>query len=152
MGMLGVKLFTTQMRYIARFSVGLFILFSFFNLLNSSYIFDNKVLGETLKRDPANSKARLQIARAQMTSGQEVEAQESLKTLLLFDPKNVYASDMLAKTLSRSQELKQDLGKTIVIVSKRPDYKAAWEKLSYLYEVIGDFDAARIAKEKAESI
>lgn len=135
-----------------RVLLGIFIA-SFF----ASYLFfqnnsNRQVLGESLKIDPANTKVRLQFARELLAQGKEAEARENLKTLLLFDPKNTYASDMLSDNLSNSKEIKMDLEATIEVTNKRPDYKAAWERLSNLYEILGDFENARVARERAADI
>ncbi|MBI3341631.1 hypothetical protein HY024_00750 [Candidatus Curtissbacteria bacterium] len=80
------------------------------------------------------------------------EAQETLLIVLQFEPKNIYANDLLAKLIATSQQTQKDILRVGVVTIKRPDYKAAWEKLANLYEITGDLENARIARETANGL
>lgn len=80
------------------------------------------------------------------------EAQEALLMVLQFEPSNVYANNLLAKVMAMSGETKADILKVGAVTIKRPDYKAAWEKLAILYEITGDTENARQARETANGL
>lgn len=84
--------------------------------------------------------------------GRYDKAQENLMTVLQFEPNNVYANELLAKVLIDSKQTDRDILKMTDVTGKRPDYKAAWTKLANLYEINGETDNARKAREIADKL
>ena len=52
----------------------------------------------------------------------------------------------------RLKYLSAELETTLGVLDARPDYRGAWERLSEIYLELGEWDLARQAKEKADSL
>lgn len=50
------------------------------------------------------------------------------------------------------QEIEDEIKKTQAVLTARPDYVAAWIRLSVLYEQIGESDLAEEARERAKNL
>jgi len=77
-------------------------------------------------------------------------AREKLQIALIINPKNSYAQkQLLIVNKLETPNIQEEIAKTQEILKIRPDYSAAWLRLSILYDQLGENDLAKEAKEKA---
>ena len=77
-------------------------------------------------------------------------AREELEIALTVSPKNTYAQkQLLIVNKLETPNIQEEIAKTQEILKTRPDYSAAWLRLSILYDQLGEKDLAKVAKEKA---
>jgi len=77
-------------------------------------------------------------------------AREELKIALTVSPKNTYAlKQLLIVNKLETPNIQKEIAKTQEILKTRPDYSAAWLRLSILYDQLGEKDLAKEAKDNA---
>ena len=83
--------------------------------------------------------------------GEQERAIEKLKAFLEIDPDNPYALRLI-RTLKVDDEyeIDQQISKTLEVLGERPDYAAAWLRLSMLYKQKGEDSQAQDALREAK--
>src|SRR3989344_4036768 len=77
-------------------------------------------------------------------------AREELQIALTVSPKNTYAlKQLLIVNKLETPNTQKEIAKTQEILKTRPDYSAAWLRLSILYDQLGEKDLAKEAKDNA---
>ena len=77
-------------------------------------------------------------------------AREELQMALIVSPQNTYAQkQLLIVNKLGTPNIQEEIAKTIEILKIRPDYSAAWLRLSVLYDQLGENDLEKEEKEKA---
>lgn len=77
-------------------------------------------------------------------------ARYELEAALAFDPQNTFAQKQLLSVNKLAiPNIQEEIAKTQEILKARPDYSAAWLRLSILYDQLGEKELAKVAKEKA---
>jgi len=80
-------------------------------------------------------------------------AREELQTALIINPKNSFAQkQLLTVNKLETPNIQEEISKTQEILKIRPDYSAAWLRLSVLYDQLGENNLAREAKENAQKL
>ena len=80
-------------------------------------------------------------------------AREELEMALTVNPKNTYAQkQFLIVNKLEIPNIQEEIAKTQEILKIRPDYGAAWLRLSVLYNQLGENNLAREAKENAQKL
>lgn len=60
--------------------------------------------------------------------------------------------DQVKGVKDENRVLSEEIDRTLKVVAMRPDYAAAWIKLSVLYEQVGDSENAKRALENAKRL
>src|SRR3989344_8095143 len=80
-------------------------------------------------------------------------AREELQIALIINPKNSFAQkQLLTVNKLETPNIQEEISKTQEILKNRPDYSAAWLRLSVLYDQLGENNLAREAKENAQKL
>lgn len=140
---------------VMRFPVFLRTVFTILLICSAVYMFSTSSKPPTNRIiDTKNVDSRLLLDRSYelIRQGKYDEAQDNLMIVLQFEPNNVYANELLAKVLVDSKQTDKNILKLKDVTDKRPDYKAVWTKLAILYELNGDFENARKARETADKL
>jgi len=107
---------------------------------------------QVLNSDPANSKLRYEYGLKLLRNGDVKQAQKQLETAYEFDKKNVYINEALHSLLVNSPQIQSEIGRTLEIIAKRPDYASAWLHLASLYETTGQLEKADLARQAGENL
>lgn len=145
--------FVKEFKALAGVAVMLLVVFAVIETfqLESAGLGRAKVLGEK-NSSRIDTRVLLNESADYLASGYFKEAEKKLKTILEFEPSNKYAIEMLSKTDLETSELYLEVSRTLEILDKQPDWKTAWERLSYLYERLGDQQLANVARERAKKL
>ena len=104
-----------------------FGVFSF--LRNRDYRSELALWGDTVEKRPANPRARINLARAQLAAGQTAEAAAQLREVLRLDPGSADAHYNLGVVLGRSKQISAAEASYLEAVRLRPAYAEAWNNL-----------------------
>lgn len=119
----------------------------------------NKSVTENIELNPrtysrvSQSKLSLKKAAEAITLGKVSEAREVLLSILSKEPDNDYAKSLLLPLEPENRAAAEaEIVKVKAILDSQPNYRAAWEKLAYLYDDIGEKGLADAAREKADNL
>jgi len=104
-------------------------------------------------RKQAKDQESLGKAISYLSVKDNTQAKEQLQNALLINPGNIHAAVVLSKLSAANKgAVLVEIERIKMVTGSRPDYWAAWVRLSYLYDEIGEVDLAKEAKQKAASL
>lgn len=107
--------------------------FAFLTFLrNRDYRSEIVLWGDTVEKRPTNTRARINLARAQLAAGQTEAAEGQLREALRLDPTSADARYNLGVILARSGRVEAAEAAYREAVRLRPSYAEAWNNLGGL--------------------
>lgn len=118
-------------------------------LRNRDYRSEITLWADTVEKRPTNIRARINLARAQLSAGQAEAAEGQLREALRLDPASADARYNLGVILARSGRVEAAEAAYREAVRLRPSYAEAWNNLGGLRLARGDHDEALVLFRRA---